>query len=80
MHVPDELLRDGARAARVASYRVLQRAGDTDDIDAVVLIEPLILDRDERLTDVSRQRPQGYERSLLRAELTDQRPIAREDQ
>jgi hypothetical protein len=52
VHVADELLRDRARATRVALHGVLQRAGDPDDVDAVVLIKALILDGNERLTDV----------------------------
>ena len=59
-------------------HRVLQRAGDADDVDAVVLIEALILDGDERLADVPRQRAQRDERALLAPDLADQRAVARE--
>src|SRR6185437_4859559 len=56
MHVADQLLRDGDRATPVAHDVVLYRAGDADEIDAVVLIEALILDRDERLAYVFGER------------------------
>ncbi len=76
VHVPDELLRDRAGSAGVAAYGVLQRAGDADDVHAVVLIEALILHRDERLADVLGQRPYRDQRPLLRAQVTDQRAVA----
>ena len=50
MHVADELLRDRARAAAVLAHDLsLDRAEHADDVDAVVLVEALIFDRDERL-------------------------------
>ena len=54
--------------------------GDADEIDAVVLIEALVLDGDERLPDVARAAC-GCETlvRLLLADLTDQRAVARED-
>src|SRR5512140_283062 len=46
MHVSDELLRDRARTAAVFSQNLaFDRAEHTDHVDAVVLVEPLILDR-----------------------------------
>jgi hypothetical protein len=49
VHVADELLRDCARAARTAEEVVLDRTGDADDVDAVVLIEAVVFYGDERL-------------------------------
>ena len=56
MHVADELLRDRAGTARVAHHGVLHGSGDTHQIDTVVLVETLVLNRNERLTDMPRQR------------------------
>ena len=53
MHVPDELLGDGTAAtAVVADDLADDRAGDGTNIDAVVLVEALILHSDECLRDV----------------------------
>jgi hypothetical protein len=51
--------------------------GDADQIDAVVLIEPLVLHRHERLPDVLGQRPDRDGRARLASDLTDERPVAR---
>src|SRR3970282_1205535 len=53
MHVADQLLRYCACATRVAANGVFQRAGDSNEVDAIVLIEALIFDRDERLRYVT---------------------------
>src|SRR5260221_5282775 len=80
MHVADELLRDRARStAWLAEYSAFDRAGDADYVDAVVLIEALIFNSDERLRNVSRQRPNGDTRAQLAADITDQRAVAREN-
>ena len=60
------------RAAPVAKNVVLDRAGDSHEVDAVVLIEALVFDRDERLANVSRQGSNRDARSYLRSDLTDQ--------
>ena len=80
MHVADELLRDRAGATRIALHRVLQRARDADHVDAVVLIESLILDGDEGLANVARQRAEGDQRSFLAPDFADERAVAREHQ
>ena len=51
-----ELLRDGAAAFRApARFQVANHGADgADGVDATVLIEPLILDRDDRLDEVGR--------------------------
>ena len=54
MHVANELLGDGAGAAALTQDVVLERAGDADDVDAIVLIEAMVLDSDERLANVFR--------------------------
>jgi len=45
-----------------------------------VLVEALVLDRDERLRDVLRQRPNGHAGSHLATDLADRRAVAREDE
>ena len=55
VHVAHQLLRDGARTAGVAHDRVLHRRRHTHQIDAVVLVEALVFDRDEGLTEVAWQ-------------------------
>ncbi len=79
MHVADQLLRDGAGASRVAADGVLQRAGDPDEVDAIVLVEPLVLDRDEGLRNVSRKRRKGHVGPELDPDLTDEGTVAGED-
>ena len=60
MHVADELLRDGAGSAHAAANEsVLQRTNHADDIDAVVLVEPMIFDRNEGLGDVAGSEDSG---------------------
>ena len=78
MHVADELLRDRARAARMPAQRILERRGHAHDVDAVVLVEALILHGDERLAHVRRQRANRHAHAELAAELADQLPVARE--
>ena len=78
MHVADELLRDRARATRVAAQRILDRGGHADHIHTIVLVEALVFDRDERLPDVRRQRSKRHAHAELRAQLTNQLPVARE--
>src|SRR5581483_4035551 len=56
MHVPDELLRDGAAAALSADDLAERRGRGRLDIDAVVLVEALVFGGDERLRHVPRQR------------------------
>ena len=85
MHVPDELLRDRARAAAMIAGDPLEDlaldgAGDADQVDAVVLVEALVLDGDERLADVLRQRANRDARARLAPDLADERPVAREDE
>ena len=52
MHVPDQLLCDGAGPATLAEDVVLERARDSDDVDAVVLIETVILYGDECVGEI----------------------------
>ena len=75
MHVADKLLRDGARTARIAHYRVLHRRRDADQVDAVVLIEALVFDGNERLPDVARQRCDRDARAQLFAEFANDRTV-----
>ncbi len=79
MHVPDELLRDGAAAAAVLIEDLaLDGAEDGLHIDAVVLVEALVLDRDEGLRNVRRKRRERHARAKFVADLADQRIVARE--
>jgi len=54
MHVADELLRDRARPASLAEDVVLEGTRDSNDIDSIVLVETVILDRNERVWQVFR--------------------------
>src|SRR6185437_15564986 len=79
MHVAHELLRDGACTARMPAERVLDRAGEADDVHAVVLVEALILNGDECLTDILRERAKRDARPDLLADLADERAVARKN-
>ena len=59
---------------------VLDRAGDADNVDAVVLVESLVLDGDERLADVFRKGSDRHARAPLRADFADQRSVAGVDE
>ena len=73
VHVPDELLSDRARAtAPLAEELSLDRAGDADQVDTIMLIETLILDGDEGVREVTRQRSKRDTRAELTAYLTDE--------
>ena len=76
MHVADELLRDGAGTAGIAHHSVLHGSSDTNQIDAVVLIETLIFDGHKRLAHEARQRGERNVCSHLFAKFTDDRTIA----
>src|SRR5205085_9244474 len=73
MHIADELLRDGARpTATLPKEPSLDRARDADEIDAVVLIEALVLDSDERVLEVTWQRAASDARAELMTDLAYQ--------
>src|SRR5262245_61981610 len=74
VHVADELLRNRARTAEVTLHRVFQRARNAHDVDAVMLVEALIFDSDERFTEVFGERSQGNADAPLLADFTEQRP------
>src|SRR5688500_6441480 len=78
MHVADQLLRDRARSAALTENVVLQRPRDPDDIDAVVLKEAVIFDRDERERQIFRERSDRDIGAKLVADLADHRSVARE--
>src|SRR5689334_9182553 len=82
VHIPDELLRNRARAAppSLAEKLPLDGTGDADQIDAVVLIEALILDGDKRVREISGKGPQSDARAELASNLSDQRSISRENE
>src|SRR5262245_44958890 len=81
VHVPDELLRNGARAAAILVEDLpLDRAEHSDDVDAVVLVEPLVFNRDEGLADVLRKRANRDVGAHLLPDLADQRSVARVDE
>ena len=65
VHVPDELLRDRARAAWVAAHGILQRAGYPHHVHAVVLVEALVLHCHEGLSQIAGERPDRNERALF---------------
>ena len=79
VHVADQLLRDGAGPARVAAERVLERSRHAHEIDPVMLIETLILDRNKGLGDIARQRTEGDHLAPLQPDLADERTVARVD-
>ena len=80
MQVADELLRDRGCTPRPADDVVLDRTGDADDVDAVVLVEAVVLHRDEGLRHVLRQRLDGDDGAPLPSDLADQRAVARIDE
>ena len=80
MHVANELLRDRARAATLSKNVVLQRAGDADDIDPVVLVEAVVLHGNERLWQILRQRFDRHTGADLLSDLADERSVACQDE
>ena len=80
----DQLLADGAAALGDVVVRVVGDggSGDPTEIDAVVLVEGLILDRDRRLADVGRHRFQRDHNPMVAviADVVDQRAMPVEDQ
>jgi hypothetical protein len=80
MHVAHQLLRDRARAARVAADRVLECAGDADEVDAIMDVEALILDRDEGLADIQRQARERNAGPPLRPDLAEEGTLAAQDE
>ena len=79
MHVADELLRDRARATAVLAENLADdRGADGLPVHAVVLVEALVLDRDERLGDVPGQRLDRDAVPDFAADVADQRSVARE--
>src|SRR5262249_44208144 len=75
--VADELLGNRARApAIVAGDLSLDGASDTYQVDAVMLIETVVLDGDECLRDVGRKCRQLHVRAVLTADFADEGPIA----
>ena len=64
----------------LADDLALDRAERRLDVDAVVLVEALVLDGDERLRDVPGSDSKRYARADLAADLADQRAVAREDE
>src|ERR1039457_3844644 len=80
VHVADEQLRDGARAARPTEEIVLDGACDADHVHAVVLVESLVLAGNERFAHILRERADGDARAPFRSDLADEGAVARIDQ
>jgi hypothetical protein len=79
MHVANELLSDGARAAAIAEDVVLDRAGDADDVNAIVLVETLVFDGHKCLADVPRKRSNRNAAPYLGAYFAYERPVSRKN-
>ena len=77
-HVLDHLLRDGGRAAGVVAHeRVVHAARRALPVHALMLVEALVLDGDERLHDVVRDLLVVDERAVLDAvELRQLHPLS----
>ena len=78
-HVAGQLLRDRAAAApgeRPGSDHAQHGARDSPGVQSPVLIEPLVLDRDERLGHVGRKARKRHQRAALRADLGHQPSVA----
>src|SRR5687767_14699007 len=73
MHVADEKLRYRAGPPALPENIVLDRSSDSDDVNAIMLVEALILDRDERLRHVLRERSKRHARAYLGSNFTDER-------
>ena len=80
VEIAHELLRDRARAARMSRDGILDRAGDADEVDAIVRVEALVLDGDEGLRREQRQRRERNTGAPLRADLAEERAVATEDE
>ena len=66
-------------APRIRADVVFERAGDADQIDAVVLVEALILDRDEGLRHVAGSDDIGT-LCALATDIANERAVAGEDE
>jgi hypothetical protein len=78
MHVAHKLLRNRACPTTLTEDVVLERASDADYIDSVMLVEAVILDRDESLGQIFGQRSDGDIGPDLLSDLTNERAIARQ--
>src|SRR5690606_3494732 len=85
-HVPGELLRDRAAAARTAVQHAADdgdphhhRAREAAEAETAVTVEPLVLDRDERLRHVRREVRDGNRRPALLEQLRDEPAVVAED-
>ena len=58
IQVPRELLGDGRAALQIAAQRGERGRRDAQEVDAVVLVEPPVLGRDQRVDDVRRNAAQ----------------------
>ena len=80
VHVAHELLRDRARAARVAADRILERARDADEVHAVVHVEALVLDGDEGLPHIERESRERHAGAPFGADLAEEGAFAAQDE
>src|SRR5690606_18915763 len=78
-HVPRELLGDRTAAAGLAPDVVQRAAGDPEQVEAVVLVETAVLDRDERLAHVWRERRERDGCTALEEQLGDELPVVAQD-
>ena len=83
-HLFDELLADRAPALGDVVMRVIgqRRARDTREVDAIVLVESLVLDRDGRLLDEGRHRVQRHHDAVVAmvADVVDEGAMTIENQ
>ena len=68
-----------APPSRLAEDLAFDRAGDADDVDAVMLVEALVFDRNECLRDVARERANRDAAAELDPDFADERAVAREN-
>src|SRR5438309_466450 len=81
MHVPDELLGNGAGPpAPLAEQLPFDCRSDADEVDTIVLVKALVFHGDERLRQISRERSDRDGRSELPADLPYQRAVAGENE
>src|SRR5690606_14063692 len=78
---PGELLRDRTAAAAdpAVHHEPDRRAHDPTEVEAVVLVEAPVFDRDEGLRDVRRELVECDLRPALDAQLLDEDPVVAED-
>ena len=78
-HVLHQLLRNGARAARTTQHGILRRTRQAAEVDAVVVVEPLVLSSYQRFEENGVYLLVGHIRAVLLVDLADELTVGAVD-